>query len=137
MYELNCTLQMHLGSNIVYMLIYLTRNFILLKNSRTPVDRYMRMRSSVPLGTRAHPGGSCDLVNQLARETRQLSCSPSGKGSQVKALRIESPPSVKHPWTTATLECRSFAITRPPHVSLLFDLILPRRPFKAAYFSCG
>ena len=37
----------------------------------------------------------------------------------MKALRIESPPSVKHPWTTATLESRSFAITRPPHVSLL------------------
>ena len=55
----------------------------------------------------------------------------------MKALRIESPPSVKHPWTTATLESRSFAITRPPHVSLLFDtdLILPRRPFKAAYFT--
>ena len=35
-----------------YMLIYLTRNFILLKNSRTPVDQYMRMR----IGTRAHPG---------------------------------------------------------------------------------
>ena len=38
------------------MLIYLTRNFILLKNSRSPVDQYMRMRSSVPLGPRAHPG---------------------------------------------------------------------------------
>ena len=48
----------------------------------------------------------------------------------MKALRIESPLSGKHPWTTATLEYRSFAITRPPHVSLLFDLILPRRPFK-------
>ena len=48
----------------------------------------------------------------------------------MKALRIELPPSVKHPWTTATLESRSFAITKPPHVSLLFDLILPRRPFK-------
>ena len=43
----------------------------------------------------------------------------------MKALRIESPPSVKHPWATATLESRSFAIIRPPHVSLLFDLILP------------
>ena len=43
-----------------------------------------------------------------------------------------SPPSGKHPWTTATLESHSFAI-----VSLLFDLILLRRPFKAAYFSCG
>ena len=56
---------------------------------------------------------------------------------QEKALRIESPPSGKHPWTTATLESHSFAITRPPYVSLLFDLILPRCPFKAAYFSCG
>ena len=27
-------------------------NFILLQNSRTPVDQYMRMR----IGTRAHPG---------------------------------------------------------------------------------
>ena len=29
MYELNCTLQIHLGANVVYMLTYLTRNFIL------------------------------------------------------------------------------------------------------------
>ena len=36
-----------------------------------------------------------------------------------------------------TLESRSFAITRPPHISLLFDVILSRRPFQAAYFSCG
>ena len=29
---------------------------------------------------------------------------------------------------------RSFAVTRPQHRSLLFDLILPRHPFQAAYF---
>ena len=50
-------------------------------------------------------------------------------------LIIESPLSEKHPWTTATLETRSFAVTRPPHVSLVFDLILPRRHFQAAYSS--
>ena len=49
-------------------------------------------------------------------------------------LRIESPPSGKHPWTTATATVES-CITKPPHVSLLFDLILPHRPFKVAYFS--
>ena len=41
-------------------------------------------------------------------------------------LRIESPLSEKHPWTTATLKSRSFAVTRPQHVSLLFDLILTK-----------
>ena len=37
-----------------------------------------------------------------------------------KALRIESPPSEWHPWTTATLESRSFAVIGPPQLSLLF-----------------
>ena len=50
-------------------------------------------------------------------------------------LRIESSLSEKHLWTTATLESSSFTVTGPPHVSVLFNLILPRRPFKAAYFS--
>ena len=30
-----------------------------------------------------------------------------------------------------TLESRSFTVTGPPHVSVLFDLILARRPFQA------
>ena len=55
-------------------------------------------------------------------------------GSQEKTLRIQSPLSEKHPWTT-TLERSSFAVTRPQHLSLRFDLILPRRRFQAAYFS--
>ena len=39
---------------------------------------------------------------------------------------MESPPSEKHPWPTATLKSRSLADTRPPHVSLHFrDLTLP------------
>ena len=50
-------------------------------------------------------------------------------------LRIESALSEKHLWTTATLESSSFTVTGPPHVSVLFNLILPRRPFQAAYFS--
>ena len=50
-------------------------------------------------------------------------------------LRIESPLSKMYPWTIAALEstCSSFA-TRLQHVSLLFDLILPHRPFQPAYF---
>ena len=32
-------------------------------------------------------------------------------------------------------ESRSFAVTAPPHISLLFDVILTRRPFQAAYYS--
>ena len=40
----------------MYANVSLTRNFILLKNSHSPVDQYMRMCSSVPLGPRAHPG---------------------------------------------------------------------------------
>ena len=48
-------------------------------------------------------------------------------------LRIESPISEKHLWTTATLESILFAVTRPQHISLLFDLILPSHPFQAAY----
>ena len=55
--------------------------------------------------------------------------------NQKKTLRIESPLSEKHPWTTVTLESSLFAFTRSPHVSLLFDLILPHRPFQAASFS--
>ena len=47
-------------------------------------------------------------------------------------LRIELPLPEKHP---ATLESSSFAVTRPQHVSLLFDLILPHRPFHSAYFT--
>ena len=34
-----------------------------------------------------------------------------------------------------TLESSSLTVTRPQHISLLFDLILPRCPFQAAYFS--
>ena len=45
---------------------------------------------------------------------------------------MESPLAEEHPWTTATLKSGSFAVTRPPHVSLHFDLILPHRPFQAA-----
>ena len=38
---------------------------------------------------------------------------------------MESPPSEKHPWPTATLKSRSLADTKPPHLSLHFrDLIL-------------
>ena len=44
-------------------------------------------------------------------------------------FRIESSP------TTMTLESRLFIVTRPPHVSLLFELILPHHPFRAAYFN--
>ena len=95
----------------------------------------MRMRISVHLGAHGHPGRSCDFVNQLARETQKLSRSFARNGSQEKTLRIESPLSEKHSWTTATLESNSFAVTRPQHVSLLFDLILPRRHFQVAYFS--
>ena len=50
-------------------------------------------------------------------------------------LRIELPLSEKHLWTTATLESSSFTVTGPPHISVLFNLILPRRHFQAAYFS--
>ena len=49
---------------------------------------------------------------------------------------MESPPSeTEYPWITATPESSLFAITRLQHVSLLFDLFVPRRPFQAAYFS--
>ena len=59
------------------------------------------------------------------------------KGSQEKMLRIESPPPGKDLRTTLTPEIRSFAFTRPIYVSVHFNLILPRRPFEAAYFSRG
>ena len=48
------------------------------------------------------------------------------KTYDIMILELESPPSEKHPWTTATLTSRSFAVTRLPHVSLHPDLILPR-----------
>ena len=57
------------------------------------------------------------------------------KASQEKTLRIESPLSEKHLWTTATLKSSSFTVTGPPQVSVLFNLILPCRPFQAANFS--
>ena len=41
---------------------------------------------------------------------------------------MESLPSEKHPWTTATLKSHSFAVTRPPHVSLSFDLTSAQPP---------
>ena len=89
-------------------------NFFLLQSrcdaarpARSPVHLHIRMRSSVHLDTRAHLDRSSDFVNQLEKLVTELSCSFAGKGSQVEALRIESPPSGKHPWTTATLESRS------------------------------
>ena len=48
---------------------------------------------------------------------------------------VKLPLSERHSWTIVTLESSSFAVTRPPHISLVFDLILSRRPFQAAYFS--
>ena len=49
---------------------------------------------------------SCDSVNLLARETTQLPYSFTRKDSEEKTLRIKSPPSGKHPWTTSTPEFR-------------------------------
>ena len=77
-----------------------------------------------------------DHVTLSIRETRQLSC----KGSQEKAVRlmIESPPAEKHPWTTTNTKSCLFAIILLPYsyTSLLLPyLILPRHPFKVAYFS--
>ena len=97
MHELNCTLQIHLGFNVVGHVAVLRGRL------DHQVHLHMRMRNSVHLGVRAHPDRSCDFVNKLARETRWLSCTFARKGSQEKALRIESPPSGKHLWTTANL----------------------------------
>ena len=81
---------------------------------------------------RAYPGRSCDrLVQSASQETRYLSCSFARKDSQKNARRIESPPSVKHPQTTSTLESCSFIFSWPPHVSLLPDLIFLLRCYKA------
>ena len=66
-----------------------------------------------------------------SQETCYLSCSFARKGSQKKAPRIESLPSVKHPWTTSTLKSYSFIFSRPPHVSLLPDLIFLLHCYKA------
>ena len=57
----------------------------------------------------------CPYQSACQRNSLVVLQLPTGKGSQEKALRLESPPSGKHPWTTAILEYRSFAITRPPH----------------------
>ena len=87
--------------------------------------RLERQDRDSALGFNWNSRNSMQLSNQYESESNRIL-----KGSQEKTLRIESPPSGKHPWRTATLESRSFAITRPPHVSLLFDLILPAALFK-------
>ena len=71
-----------------------------------------------------------DLVHirrdqSASQETRCLFCSSVHKGRKQKAPEVESPSSVKHLWTTLTLESCPFTITRPPNVSLLIDIILP------------
>ena len=83
----------------------LTRILILLKNSRSPARAsrsvYAHAQLSA-LGARAHPGGSCDLVNQVARESRLLSCSFARNG---KTLRIESPQSTHGQQRLSNLAC--------------------------------
>ena len=70
---------------------------------------------------------SCDAhVHILADWIAIVSCVAASL-AKAKTLTIESPPSEKQPWTTATLES---SVTRPQHVSLLFNLIL-------AFFSYG
>ena len=62
MYELNfnCTVQIHLG----WFEIYTVENVMF-----TSIAVYAHAQLSA-LGAHAHPGWSCDFVNQLARETR-------------------------------------------------------------------
>ena len=74
---------------------------------------------------RAHPGRSCDSVNQLASEAHWKSCSFARKGSQEKTLKIKSPPSGKHLRATSIPKCRSFAFTSQSYVSVHFNLIFP------------
>ena len=54
-----------------------------------------------------------------------------------KEFRIGWPASEKHPWTIATIESRLFAVSRPPDVSLFFDLNLPYCAFKWLTLVCG
>ena len=51
----------------------LTIRHVVAQPARSPVHLHMRMHNSVHLSARAHPGLSCDFVNQLARE-RLVSC---------------------------------------------------------------
>ena len=78
----------------------------------------------------AHPARLSQRNSLVVLQLRWQRLPRKGAYNKFKSL-----PSGKHPWTTATLKSRLFAITRPPHVSLLFNLILTRRHFQAAYFS--
>ncbi len=51
-------------------------------------------------------------------------------GSQEKTLKIESPPSEKHLWTTSTPEPHPFVFTSQLYVSVHFNLILPYHSLK-------
>ena len=64
------------------------------------------------------------LAQSATQETCYLCCSFAHKSSQEKTPRIELPPSVKHPYTTLTPKSNYFAVTKLPHISLPFDLIL-------------
>ena len=66
-----------------------------------------------------------------------MSYSFACKGSEVKTLRRKSPLFGKYIYTRGQLRLPNLVRLPSPMVahSLLFDLILSHRPFKAAYFS--
>ena len=70
----------------------------------------------------AHPDRSGDSINQLPKKLVKNTCVAASlaRAPKRKTPRMESPPSVKHPCITSTPESSSFAVTRLPHVSLLF-----------------
>ena len=45
-------------------------------------------------------------------------------GSQQQTFRIELPLSVNHPWTISITESSSLAVSWPPQVSILHELML-------------
>ena len=114
------------------MLIYLTRNLILLTRSTlSHVTLRITSASACAHAQLGEIGRTCtswlNFVNQLARKTLKLSCSFVRNGSQEKTLKIELPLSEKHPWTTATrqilLVCRhQDARPRPRKREVLYSI---------------
>ena len=77
------------------------------------------------------------LTQSATQETRYLCHNLTRKSSQEKTPRIESLPSLKLPCITSTPESSSFAVTRLPHVSLPFDLILFGDSCEALSIACS
>ena len=83
---------------------------------------------------RAHRGLSCDVC-QLASQRNYIHTCLGELFARAQKRRIESSPSGKYLWTVSTAKTLSFAVTRPPYISLHFHLIVCLVPLLAVQWA--